>query len=144
MATKLLAVTVGMPKTAPIEVFCAKGRRSGLATAILRQAGFTNVVDLGGAPCTQQTLFAGGFAGTVTGDQRAAIVDFVRKQRISDDAAFHAFAKSIGVDADNAEPVVYQLAHDLSRQVRAHHVVLGVAVSLTALSVAWAVTRSRS
>ena len=50
VAAALSCVVSALPKDAPIRVFCAKGLRSALATAILRQAGYTNVADLGGAP----------------------------------------------------------------------------------------------
>ncbi|PID31910.1 rhodanese [Candidatus Saccharibacteria bacterium] len=33
---------------APIAVYCRSGNRSGQATAILRQAGYTNIIDMGG------------------------------------------------------------------------------------------------
>lgn len=128
-AAKLAAVTAGLPKSARIEVFCAKGKRSGLAAAILRQAGFTNVVDLGAARCSYAA-----FAGTVSAEQRKALVEFIRDQRITDDVAFHTFAKSIGLDPDDAEPVAYQLAHDLSQQVRAHHVMFGIVISAAAIA----------
>jgi rhodanese-related sulfurtransferase len=110
MAAKLMAVTSGVPRDARIEVFCAKGIRSRLATAILLQAGFSGVVNLGGAQCPSVVL-----AGVVTPEQRAAIVDFVLSA-VRDDAEFHAFVRSIGVDPHDAEPVVYQLAYDLSRR----------------------------
>jgi rhodanese-related sulfurtransferase len=48
MAARLAEVSRGLPRHLPIEVFCAKGIRSQLGAAILRQAGFTNVTDLGG------------------------------------------------------------------------------------------------
>lgn len=111
MAAKLMAVTSGVPRDARIEVFCAKGIRSRLATAILLQAGFSGVVNLGGAQCPSVVL-----AGVVTPEQRAAIVDFVLSHAVRDDAEFHAFVRSIGVDPHDAEPVVYQLAYDLSRR----------------------------
>lgn len=113
MAAKLMAVTSGVPRDARIEVFCAKGIRSMLATAILFQAGFSGVVNLGGAQCPSVVL-----AGTVTPTQRAAIVDFILSRPVRDDAEFHAFVQSIGVDPHDAEPVVYQLAYDLSRRAR--------------------------
>jgi rhodanese-related sulfurtransferase len=34
-----------------IKIFCAKGKRSAVAVAILKQAGFENVIDLGGIEC---------------------------------------------------------------------------------------------
>jgi rhodanese-related sulfurtransferase len=107
---RLLAVAARAPKGTPIEVFCAKGKRSALATAVLRQAGY-NAVDLGPAPCAPR-----GSLGAVTSAQRRAIMDFVRARRVRDDAEFHAFAKRIGVDPDEAEPVVYQMAHDLAKK----------------------------
>jgi rhodanese-related sulfurtransferase len=128
---KLLAATANVPKSTRIEVFCARGRRSALAVVILRHAGFTDVVDLGGAACRPRTLADG--ASTVTPAQRAAIIEYVRTNRVVDDTAFHAFARSIGVDPDDAEPIVYQLAHDLAWQVRAHHVVAGVALGAAIL-----------
>lgn len=113
MAAKLMAVTSGVPRDALIEVFCAKGIRSMLATAILRQAGFSGVVNLGGAQCPSVVL-----AGTVTPTQRAAIVNFILSHPVRDDAEFHAFVQSIGVDPHDAEPIVYQLAYELSRRAR--------------------------
>jgi rhodanese-related sulfurtransferase len=115
MAAKLTFVTSGVPKDARIEVFCAKGIRAALAAAILFQAGFSGVVNLGGALCPQPSTV---LAGTVTPAQHAAIVDFVRSHAVRDDAEFHAFVRSIGVDPHDAEPIVYQLAYALSRQPR--------------------------
>ena len=60
-----------------------------------------------------------------TADQRQQIVQYIRTHRVQDDAEFHVFARSIGVDPDDAEPVVYQLAHDAAWQVRAHHWLVG-------------------
>ncbi|MBP9760539.1 MAG: rhodanese-like domain-containing protein [Candidatus Pacebacteria bacterium] len=37
-----------IPKDAPIEVYCASGARSRMATHILSMHGFTNVIDTGG------------------------------------------------------------------------------------------------
>lgn len=34
-----------------MKIFCAKGKRSALVVAILKQAGFKNIVDLGGIEC---------------------------------------------------------------------------------------------
>lgn len=34
-----------------IKVFCAKGKRSAVVAAILKQSGFSNVIDLGGVDC---------------------------------------------------------------------------------------------
>ncbi len=36
------------PKTAPIVLYCASGARSGQGMSILRQAGFTDVINAGG------------------------------------------------------------------------------------------------
>lgn len=47
-AGKLPAVA----KDAPIAVYCRSGGRSGQATAILTQAGHTNIVDIGGLTST--------------------------------------------------------------------------------------------
>jgi rhodanese-related sulfurtransferase len=49
LSAKVLAVAA-KAKDAPIEVFCAKGKRAALATAILEQAGY-DAVNLGAARC---------------------------------------------------------------------------------------------
>jgi len=43
----------GLALNAPIEVFCARGRRAALAVALLQQAGYTNVRNRGGVPCSR-------------------------------------------------------------------------------------------
>jgi rhodanese-related sulfurtransferase len=48
MATNLFAVVNELPKTVRIVVFCAKGKRSALGAAMLRQRGYHDVVDAGG------------------------------------------------------------------------------------------------
>lgn len=48
MATDLFAAVNGLPKTMQITVFCAKGKRSALGAAMLRQRGYDEVVDAGG------------------------------------------------------------------------------------------------
>lgn len=57
-----------------------------------------------------------GLTGEVTPTQRAAIQDFLRRRRITDDDEFHAFAKRMGVSPHDAEPVAYQMAHDLAKK----------------------------
>lgn len=48
LATDLFDVVNDLPKTMKIVVFCAKGKRSALGAAMLRQRGYSNVVDAGG------------------------------------------------------------------------------------------------
>ena len=50
LAERVLKLASKLPKDETIEVFCAKGKRSGVAAAVLRQAGY-NVVDRGAAKC---------------------------------------------------------------------------------------------
>jgi len=52
----------------------------------------------------------------VSQHQRAQIVEYIRTHRILDDRDFHAFVKRVGVSAHDAEPVVYQMAHDLAQR----------------------------
>lgn len=44
-----------IPKDKKIYVYCQSGNRSSQAAAILKQAGFTNVIDLGGIQDVQST-----------------------------------------------------------------------------------------
>ena len=48
MAATLFFKLADIDKETPIEIFCARGVRSALAVQILKQAGFTDVYDLGG------------------------------------------------------------------------------------------------
>jgi len=51
LTESLYSLTSDMSKHQYINIFCAKGKRSAVAVAILKQAGFTNVTDLGGVEC---------------------------------------------------------------------------------------------
>ncbi|PID84504.1 hypothetical protein CSB09_00580 [Candidatus Gracilibacteria bacterium] len=37
-----------VPKNTPVGVYCRSGRRSGIALEILKKAGYTNIINLGG------------------------------------------------------------------------------------------------
>jgi len=51
LAEKLYQITHSMSPQRCIKIFCAKGKRSAVAVAILKQAGFENIIDLGGVEC---------------------------------------------------------------------------------------------
>jgi hypothetical protein len=55
-------------------------------------------------------------ADAVSSAQRAKIQEYIRTHRVTDDDEFHRFVEGLGVSPDAAEPVVYQMAHALSKK----------------------------
>lgn len=51
MTRQLYRITDRMDPDQCIKIFCAKGKRSAVAVAILKQGGCENVIDLGGVEC---------------------------------------------------------------------------------------------
>jgi rhodanese-related sulfurtransferase len=132
MAGKLLKTVSSVPKDTQIELFCAKGKRAALGAAILNQAGYS-AVNLGAAKC-------GSALGEVTDSQKDAIINYIQKNRITSDSDFHSFSDKLGVDHDEAEPIVYQYAHDLNKR---HNTVIGISASIAAVSIVSAFLISR-
>lgn len=52
----LAAGLEGLDKEAPYSVYCRSGRRSAIATQMMKDAGFTNVTDLGSVESAAQSL----------------------------------------------------------------------------------------
>ncbi len=52
----LVAGLAGLDKDAAYSVYCHSGRRSALAALAMREAGFSNVTDLGGIEAAAKTL----------------------------------------------------------------------------------------
>lgn len=54
--------------------------------------------------------------------QKSKIREFIRTHRIKNDDEFHKFVEGIGVSAHNAEPIVYQMAHNTTKTAEEHSV----------------------
>ena len=57
-----------------------------------------------------------------TKEQQERIREFIRRNRLKNDDEFHNFVEGMGVEAHDAEPVVYQMAHDSAKTAEEHSV----------------------
>ena len=57
-----------------------------------------------------------------TKEQQSKIRAFIAKNRIKNDDRFHDFVEDMGVEPHDAEPIVYQMAHDSTKTAEEHSV----------------------